>query len=623
MSPCTRRRVLSTFLLFAASAATAQSALQSAPQPSLQPGVTALDPVVVTAARASQPIAHVLADVTVIGADEILRSGVQSLAELLQRQPGVEIVQNGGPGSVSGALLRGANRGQTLVLIDGLRAGSSSSGATSLEAIPLDQIERIEILRGPASSLYGADAIGGVVQVFTKRQGAGFTPNVSAGYGTYDTGAISAGFAGTTGPLQYSLQAGGRTSNGFNAIVNPDNFSYNPDRDGLSTRNLSANLSWTWGAGQELALQYFGNRLNAQFDGGFPYFDDRTITTVQTWSVVSRNRINDVWTSQLTAGEGSDDSVSQTSFGNSPFKTTQRQYFWQNDLALPLGALGVILERREEHLTTDADFATTQRNTNSATGIYQLRYEAFALQANLRRDDSTQYGGKTTGGLALGYKLSPSWRLTAGANTGFKAPSFNDLYFPGFANPGLVPETSKNYEAGVYWNETQGDARWEFRAIGYHNRVSELIVFQCDADFNCAPQNVDRATLQGVTLGLDFTWRSTRVTASLDLQDPKDDATGNLLPRRAKTHGAMRVLQQAGPVQLGAEFIASSLRYDDAADTVKMGGYGILNLTVEWPFAKGFSMLLRGDNVFNKNYQLAADYAMGGATVFAGIRWQP
>ncbi len=134
-------------------------------------------------------------------------------------------------------------------------------------------------------------------------------------------------------------------------------------------------------------LQYFGNRLNNQFDGGAPYFDDRTITTVQAWSVASVNRINDVWSSQLTAGEGSDDSVSQTSFGNAPFKTTQRQYLWQNDFTLPLGALGVILERREEHLTTDTDFATTQRNTNSATGVYRLRYEAFALQANLRRDD--------------------------------------------------------------------------------------------------------------------------------------------------------------------------------------------------------------------------------------------
>ncbi len=400
------RALLAVAALIAACGAAAQN--------SLQPRPAALDPIIVTAARASQPITDVLADVTVIGADEILRSGVQSLAELLQRQPGVEIVQNGGPGSVSGALLRGANRGQTLVLIDGLRAGSSSSGSTSLEAIPLDQIDHIEILRGPASSLYGADAIGGVVQVFTKRpQGAAFIPNVSAGYGTHNTAALSAGFAGSIESFRYSLQAGGRNSDGFNAIVNPGNFSYNPDRDGFSTRNLSANAGWTWAAGQELVLQYFGNRLNNQFDGGAPYFDDRTITTVQAWSVASVNRINDVWSSQLTAGEGSDDSVSQTSFGNAPFKTTQRQYLWQNDFTLPLGALGVILERREEHLTTNTDFATTQRNTNSATGVYRLRYEAFALQANLRRDDSNQYGGKTTGGIALGYTLSPSWRVTA------------------------------------------------------------------------------------------------------------------------------------------------------------------------------------------------------------------
>jgi len=596
----------------------------TAPAQTAQPASTTLDPVVVTAARAAQPIADALADVTVIGADEILRSGVQSLAELLQRQPGVEIVQNGGPGSVSGALLRGANRGQTLVLIDGLRAGSSSAGSTSLEAIPLDQIDRIEILRGPASSLYGADAIGGVIQVFTKRpQGTSFTPNFSVGYGTYNTGAVSAGFAGTSGQVRYALQAGGRTSDGFNAIVNPDNYSFNPDRDGLSTANLSANLAWTWASGQELALQYFGNRLNSQFDGGAPYFDDRTITTVQAWSASSRNRVNDVWTSLLTAGQGSDNSESQSSYGNSTFKTTQRQYFWQNDLTLSIGALGVIVERREEHLATDADFATTQRNTNSATGVYQMRVDAFSLQANLRRDDSSQYGGKTTGGIALGYKLSPAWRVTAGYSTGFKAPSFNDLYYPGYSNAGLVPETSRNVEVGAYWAAAAGELRWEARAIGYHNQVSQLIVFECDASFNCAPQNVDRATLEGATLGLDLSFRDTRLTASIDLQNPTDYATGKLLPRRARTHGAVQVLQQAGPVQLGLEFIASSLRYDDAADTVKMGGYGIVNLTAEWTFAKGFTLLLRGNNVFNKNYQLAADFATGGSTVYASLRWQP
>ena len=208
--------------------------------------VNPMPPVAVTASRSAQPIADVLADVTVIDHDEIVRSGAQSLTEVLQRQPGVEITMNGGPGSTSGAFLRGANRGQTLVLIDGLRVGSSSVGATSLEAIPLDQIERVEILRGPASSLYGADAIGGVIQVFTRRaQGSAFGGSASAGYGTYDTRSANATLRGAMGPLAFSVTGGGTRSAGYNAIVNPDNFSYNPERDGYSGENASGNAILT------------------------------------------------------------------------------------------------------------------------------------------------------------------------------------------------------------------------------------------------------------------------------------------------------------------------------------------------------------------------------------------
>jgi vitamin B12 transporter len=583
-----------------------------------------LPSVAVTASRSAQPIADLLADVTVIGREEIERSGAQSLAEVLQRQPGVEITMNGGPGSTSGAFLRGANRGQTLVLIDGLRVGSSSVGATSLEAIPLDQIERVEILRGPASSLYGADAIGGVIQVFTKRaQGDAFAGGVSAGYGTYDTRNASATLRGATGPLAFSATGGGTRSAGFNAIVDPANVSYNPEDDGYASQNAGGNAVLTWAAGQDVSVQYFRNRLNNAFDAGVPHSDDRTTTTLEAWSVVSRNRLGETWTSILTAGEGSDESVTLTSFGESPFKTSQRQYTWQNDWTLPLGMLSLALERREEQVATATDFAVTQRDTNSVTGVYQLRYGAAALQANLRRDDASQYGGKTTGGIAGGYKLSPQWRVTAGYSTGFKPPSFNDLYFPFFSNPGLVPETARNAEVAAYWTSSSGEIRWEARAIGYYNRVANLIVFQCDASFNCRPENVDDATLEGVTLGLDATWRGTRVQASLDLQDPRDDRTGNLLPRRARRHGAMTVLQQIGPAQAGVEFLASSLRYDDAANTIAMGGYGIVNLTLDWTFAKGWSLLVRGNNVFDKSYELAAGYSTGGAQVFAGLRWNP
>jgi len=598
-------------------AVTAPVALaQSAPPP--KPVI--FDSFAVTAARSSQPIADVLADITVIGAEEIARAGAQSVTELLQRQPGVEIVQNGGPGAVSGVFLRGANRGQTLVLIDGMRIASSSAGSTSLEAIPLDQIDRIEILRGPASSLYGADAIGGVVQVFTRRGTGALSGNASAGYGTYGTWDVKGGVAGAAGPVQFALQAAAKASYGFNTVTNPANFLFNPDPDGHRNRSLSANVGFTAAPGQEVTAQYFRSRLDNQFDGG-PDFDDRTITVAETWQVASRNRLALFWVSRLSAGAGVDDSQTQTAFGNSSFKTTQRQYAWQNEFTLPMGALTAGFERREEHVATDAGFATTERNTNSLFGIYQLRADDHALQANLRRDDSSQYGGKTTGAFSYGYRFAPSLRVTAGYATGFKAPSFNDLYYPGFANPDLVPETSKNLEAGVYWNGNTSGASLEARAVVYHNRVSQLIVFQCDVDFNCAPHNVDRATLEGVTFGLEARDdNGATIAVSLDIQSPENDVTGKLLPRRARRHGALTAGYPLGPARVGVELIASSLRYDDPANLLKMGGYAIVNLTAEWTAAPGVTLFARADNVFDRNYELAAGYATGGATVFAGVR---
>ena len=493
---------------------------QVAPKPVLY------DSYAVTAARGSQPIADVLADVTVIGAAEIARAGAQSVTELLQRQPGVEITQNGGPGSLSGIFLRGANRGQTLVLIDGIRIASSSAGATSLEAIPLDQIDRIEILRGPASSLYGADAIGGVVQVFTRRGTASLTGNASAGYGTYGTWDVKGGVSGTSGPLTFAVQGAAKASNGFNAVVDPASFLFNGDKDGYKNQSVSANAGFTIAPDQELTAQFFRSHLDNQFDGG-PGFDDRTITVAETWQVASRNRLAPFWVSRLSAGAGIDDSRTESAFDDFPFKTTQRQYAWQNEFTLPLGMLTAGFERREEHLATDAAFAVTERNTNSLFGIYQVRIDEHALQANLRHDDSNQYGGKTTGSIAYGYRFAPALRVTAGYSTGFKAPSFNDLYYPGFSNPDLVPETSKNLEGGIYWNGNVEAASVELRAIAYRNRVSQLIIFQCDADFNCAPHNVNRATLEGVTLGLEARAdNGATLSASLDIQSPEDDITG-------------------------------------------------------------------------------------------------
>ncbi|HEX4883690.1 MAG TPA: TonB-dependent receptor [Casimicrobiaceae bacterium] len=581
-----------------------------------------LAPVVVTAARLPQPLDRLTADVTVIDAEEIARSGAQGLAELLQRQPGVEITQNGGPGGTSGVFLRGANRGQTVLLVDGMRVASATVGAPSFEAVPLDQIERIEILRGPASSLYGADAIGGVVQVFTKKA-SGPSLELGAGYGTHATRALSAGGSVVLGALRLGVQAGGRRSDGFDATTDRASaFARNPDRDGYETESVSAHAALELARGHELSASVLRNRLDAQFDGG-PGFDDRTLTTLDVWQAGSRNRITDAWTSRLTVGETRDDSVSRTALGDFGFLTRQRQLQWQHDVAIPMGTLSLAYERREESVDEDAGFAVTTRRTNAVVGVWQLRHEDHALQANLRRDDSSQYGGRTTGALAWGWRFAPEWRLTAGYGTAFKAPSFNDLYYPGFSNPELVPERSRNVDASLRWARTQGDWRLAAGVTAWHNEVRDLIVFQCDAAFNCLPRNVSSATLAGATLTADAAWQRTTVKLSLDVQDPQDDATGHQLPRRARRHGVLAVGHAIGSVRLGAELVAASRRYDDAENVRAMGGYGIVNLTAEWSAGKGVSVLARVDNVGGKDYELAAGYATGGARGFAGVRWQP
>jgi len=586
------------------------------------PPVAQLAPVVVTAARMPQPLDALAADLTVIESDAIDALGSRSFVELLQGQPGIEIVQNGGPGTTSGVFLRGANRGQTLLLIDGLRVSSSTVGAPTLEAIPLDQAERIEVLRGPASSLYGADAIGGVIQVFTRLPGPGVSGRLSGGYGTDGTGAIAGSVAVGAGPVALSLSAGHRRSAGFNATTDPSSFIWNPDRDGYEMNDAGASLVVAFAPGQEVTARYLRSELDAQFDGGGD-FDDRTLTTLEAWQVASRNRVNDAWTSKLVAGESSDDSVSKTALGDFPFRTRDRQYGWQNEITVPLGTATLAVERREERIDDTAGFALTRRDTNAVVGIVQLAHGAHALQANLRHDNSSQYGGRTTGAIAWGFRFAPGWRATASYGTAFKPPSFNDLYYPGFSNPNLDPETGRNVEAGLHWSGAAGAWQATARAVGWYNKVAQLIVFQCDASFNCAPQNVDRATLAGVTLAGEGAWRGTTLRGSLDLQDPENDATGKLLPRRAKAHGRLAIAQVLGDVQVGLEVIASSHRYDDPGNAIRLGGYAMVNATAEWRIDRGVTIVARGDNILDRDYALASGYATGGARAFVGVRWQP
>ncbi|QEI08967.1 TonB-dependent receptor [Pigmentiphaga aceris] len=605
--------------LLAASGASAQTTANASSS------ATVLGPVVVTAARGEQLLADTLGDVSVIDSETLGAAGQSSLAEVLRREHGVEIVANGGPHNSTSVFLRGASNAQTLVLLDGQRIGSATAGGASFNAIPASSIERIEIIRGAASSLYGADAIGGVINVITKKgaTNAPFAVNGSIGAGSYNTRKLTAGVSGNDGILTYGFQASHATSDGFSSR-RPIGSSYNPDDDGYTLDAINGNIGLNWKPGQKLEATFFHSYLHGQYDSR-PRADDRTISRVEGLALTSTNKITDLWTSRLRYGETTDKSrdISATT---SVFNTRQQQISWQNDLAFAPGQnLSIAAEHLNEVVSSSSYLASApgSRRTNSVTGVYRGDFGPHHTQISLRHDDSSQYGGKTSGNVSYGYDINRVLQVTGAAGTGFRAPSFNELYFPGYGQPAVLPERSRNLEAGLRYRDGGTDAG----VTVYRNKVRNLIssLTPCPFPgyaFGCA-YNVDRAVLEGVTLTAGQQFGATNLRASLDLQDAHDAKTGNQLARRAEQILRLDAEHRIGKALIGAELFASGHRYDNLANTTRLGGYTLLNLRVAYDVTREIQAQVRWNNVANKDYELARGYNTPGSNVFFNLVYRP
>ena len=582
------------------------------------------DAVVVTASRLPQPRSQTLQPVAIITSEDIVRAGQQTLVEVLQTLGGVEVASNGGFGQPSSVFMRGANSGHTLVLVDGMRIGSATLGTTALENIPLSQIERIEVVPGQLSSLYGSDAIGGVVQIFTKSGRYGPSASVVAGAGTYRTASASAGLNRVIGSADFSLNAGYFGSDGFDA-TKPGAFGHDPDKDGYRNQSVSGRIAYHLDATNELGLTVFQSDGRTHFDND-PTTDAVNHQTISAFSVYSSNQITDAWQSLLRAGQGRDESTTTGVFP-SVFRTRQPQYSWQNNIKLGPGTAIAGAEYLVQDVTSDSTFAQNQRTIKSAFAGYLGTSEKHDWQANIRVDDNSQFGNHTTGLLGYAYRPSEEWRLRVGAGTAFKAPTFNDLYAidpTGFfiPNPNLRPERSRSKEAGV--NYQVGANR--FSATYFDNRISDVIVFVSDpVTFVGTVENLDSARIKGVELGYQGSVAGLRANASLTLQDPIDEATGLMLPRRAKEFGSLALSRTSGSWTLGGEVVASSARFDQAgeAEGSRMHGYGLLNLTAVYALDREWLIRVRWNNVFDREYELARNFNTPGSNVFVAVQYQP
>lgn len=613
MSSISYRQSFAIFCCALPFAATAQSS-HSVPQ---------LDNVVVTASRSAQLASEVVGDVTVIDRQELERAGQTSIAEVLAKQPGIQFNNSGGPQTITSIFTRGTNSNQTLVLVDGMRVNSSANGLTNWSAIDPALIERVEVLRGSASSLYGSDAIGGVINIITRKPDGDRPLSVwgNMGYGTHDTFKSSVGLSGAQDGWDYAFSSFMAHSDGFNATTPDAPFgSYNRDRDGYEQHGYSGSLGYEWKTGQHIGISMLNSYSNAQYDAG-SLGDARTLTRQQAYALTSTNQITSAWESVLRFGLSKDFREERVD-GYDDIGTLQRHWSWKNTFTLNENhQLSTVLERLEERLQGTLDYDIDYRNTNSAGLIYQGRFDALRTQASFRNDNISGYGSKQTGSLGADYDLTQNWTVGLAGSTGFKAPDFNDLYWPadpfwgGGGNPDLKPEKSRNLEAHIsFANDTSSAS-----LTVYQNKIRDLITYDASVG---VPNNINRAKIRGITVSADHRFSNTRVYANADFMEPKDDETGNQLVRRARHVYNLGVSHRMNAWDLGAEYQFVGKRYDDVANERRMGGYSLFNLTAAYDFTKNVGVQVRWNNVFDKDYTTVYGYSTPGSNIFVNLSFR-
>lgn len=573
--------------------------------------------IIVTATRTAETADAALASVTVLTRRDIERSQANDLPELLRGLTGFDFSRSGGYGKVTSLFLRGTNPGQVLVLIDGIKIGSVSLGTAALEFIPLGEIERIEIVRGPRSSLYGSEAIGGVIQIFTRR-GSGPTHGEGAvSVGSFHTSDVQAGVGGAQDNGRFSVHAGRFATRGINARVGDE-----PDRDGYDS--LYGSFHAGYRLGREAGVEIFGIRAsgNTEFDVSAP-FADETDFTEESGGVRLHAPLGSRWHTTLQAGVSRDEQFNfrkNVGSSESRFDTERRLQTWQNDFILDDRQLLTFgLEKQQDRLASTVNFTKTSRDNDAWFALYQGDFGNHSIQASARRDDNEQFGRHDTGSAAYGYAVTPQLRTFVSYGTGFRAPSFSDLYNPGPFSPGdpnLEPEEAKSVELGI----KRHAAVTSWGASLFHTRITNLINL---IGANFVPANVASATIDGVELTLSTHTNAWIVAASATAIDPRDEQTDKYLRLRSRYTGRLDVSRRWNRTELGVSLLTQGPRYDDADNTVRLGGYSLFDIVLQHALSRRWRAGARVENLLDKNYQTISGFNNPGRTLFVSLSYQP
>ena len=619
-----------------------------------------LQTVVTVASRLPQAAQSQAADVVVITRADLEAIATDNLADVLQQRAGVQISRTGGSGQPASVLMRGSSASNTVVLVDGVRVGAATTGQFDFSTLPLAGIERIEVLRGPGSSLHGADAVGGVVLITTRAPGGTGVANGAAASQLSRLG-LAAGTLGSSEALASStwagLDAAGRpwdarisasrqATQGVSAVRPGDAFgNHNPDADGFRRQALQFGGRWQPWAGQRVEAGLLRSDLMSRYDGAEyrpPTYapdaspDFRSRTRTEAAHLRGDGELTATTTWQARMGRSVDDS---TSGANELYHYRTRrddasvQLAWEPD-ANQQWVLA--WDGRQEKVQATGYAGATERDNEAYTLAYSGRMASLRLQAELRTDRNSIYGQHTTGRSGLRWTFSPQTQFRILAASTFRAPGFNELFFPGYGVTDLRPEEGRSLEAGV--DHTHGAVRWQ--ATVWRNRVENLIAYSADPAkcpasaayaYGCAA-NIGQARLQGVTvegqwIGLRFGREPARGEAALaplswgyDYTDARDGA-GQVLPRRARHQWRLQTEQGVGDWRVGG----SALWLSDRQESGRvLRGHGRLDLQARralGPAGSGWSLRARVLNALNADFEPAADYRSPGRQLWLGLEW--
>ncbi|MDD1131504.1 TonB-dependent receptor [Pseudomonas sp. WS 5412] len=603
-----------------------------------------LPDVVISANRQVQARNDSSAANTVFTRDDIDRLQPSSLTDLLSRVPGVQVARTGGRGSLPGIFIRGTKSAQSLVLVDGQRIANSTSGDSGLQYLNIDQIERVEVLRGSRSVIYGSDAIGGVIQVFTRRNaGPGLQPRLKLGFGSHNTWERSLGLSGGDERTRFNLGASLDDTAGID--WSHTSFPSDRDHDAYRNKSLSLNLSHEFSDELEVGFNLLDSRGKSEYDNSFGRYDfatgqsvgqkPYTDYTVSSASAYIDAQLNEAWQTRVELGhsENRDTKRDKLSTDFSVFNTYRDSINWQNDLTLDQqNSLILGGDWYEDRFHGSTTLSENSRWNRAAFIQHRFKGEWFSTELGLRRDQNQQFGGQNSWSGTLTLPVNSENDVLLSYSEGFRAPTFNDLYYPnenGFisSNPDLKPETSKSYE--VQWRSQLSDVS-RLEASLYRTDIKDAIIYD-----NSGPHNVATARINGFEAALKqelFGWQG---NLGLSIIDPRDRNSGHTLARRARRTLNLDLDRQFEQLSLGASWQAISSSYDAEDNKHRLSGYYLLGLRSGWALNREVALSLKVDNLLDRRYTRAwysyddpnfennQPYREEGRTWMLGVTWTP